>query len=372
MRILVADDDEYIRNLLAMMVHSLGHEAVVCADGSEVLALVDSGNTPQILLLDWMMPGTSGIQIIKRLREILQTPYCYTILLTARDQREDVVAGLRAGANDYITKPFRVETVENRLRIAIQTVDMHNDMLQQRAEVLAAARLSTLGEMAAGIAHEIRNPLTIIHGQAVMLQTHLRERRLDRERIDDATKKIVSTTLRISEIISGLLQFAGRGAREPAQEVLATDLLERALTLCGAQLRSRGIELRTDGISESMTVFCQPVLMTQVLVNLLINAMQAIELLPDRWIAVNAWKDERHFYFSVSDSGKGIPVEFRPRLMQPFFTTKPPGKGVGLGLSIASGIMTSHGGGLRLDDAHPHTRFVLWLPLENLNESLGS
>src|SRR5688572_20607992 len=146
MRVLIADDDEYFRGILQRMLEAKGFEVVVCTNGADVLASEVLRNLPQLLLLDWVMPEMTGIEVINRLRATPHLSYTYVILLTAKYDSDDLLAGLRAGVNDYIIKPFAPETFESRVKIAVQTIEMHNTMTRQRADLLAATRLATIGE----------------------------------------------------------------------------------------------------------------------------------------------------------------------------------------------------------------------------------
>src|SRR2546427_2840413 len=129
MRILIAEDDAVIRAILEAGLASWGHEVVTCADGTQAWEALQGEEAPRLALLDWMMPGMDGPQICRKLRQTPGTEAVYVILLTGRDRREDIVAGLEAGANDYVTKPFDHDELRARLRVGVRMVE-----LQKRSE----------------------------------------------------------------------------------------------------------------------------------------------------------------------------------------------------------------------------------------------
>ncbi len=134
MRILIADDDSVPRAILRSQLIKWGYEVVEARDGNEAWFILSGNDPPRLALLDWMMPGIDGIELCRRLRQYSNNPYFYLILLTVKVQREDLVAGLKAGADDYITKPFEPEELEMRLRTGCRILDLQAS-LQEALEV---------------------------------------------------------------------------------------------------------------------------------------------------------------------------------------------------------------------------------------------
>lgn len=228
----------------------------------------------------------------------------------------------------------------------------------RKQELVAASKMSSLGEMAAGIAHEINNPLAIIVGCVDQIR--------DEEKMNpDAMKKlekISETALRISRIIRALRVFSRTGDNDPLERVNLSALVEDAIELCRERFRKNCIELRTN-VQPGIELSGRQTQLIQVLVNLLNNAQDAVLLLPERWVEVRASKEGEWVTLTVTDSGSGIPDPIADKLMQPFFTTKEVGVGTGLGLSISKGIVDGHGGSLALDRSCANTRFTVRLPL---------
>ncbi len=235
---------------------------------------------------------------------------------------------------------------------------------RQRAQF--AQKMSVLGEMAGGIAHEINNPVAIIYGKARLL-TLLADRPDQAKRVADAAKSIEETAMRIARIVQGLRSFARDGDRDPFQTVSLAAVVDETLALCETRLKHQGVsvEVRLPE-DKALTFDCRPTQISQVLLNLISNANDAISRLTERWIRVEALDLGEEIELAVVDSGRGIPPDVAARIFHPFFTTKEVGKGTGLGLSISRGIAETHGGRLSLDTVSGHTRFAMRLPKRHL------
>ncbi|MFW6155073.1 MAG: GGDEF domain-containing protein [Planctomycetota bacterium] len=132
MRILVAEDDPISRRVLASMLDKWGFEVVGTCDGSEAHALLSGDDPPRLAILDWMMPGIDGVDLTRRLRRSDRQDYVYVILLTAKDRQEDIIAGLEAGADDYVVKPFDAGELKVRLRAAQRIVKLQAELVEAR------------------------------------------------------------------------------------------------------------------------------------------------------------------------------------------------------------------------------------------------
>ena len=135
MRILIAEDEVVSRRVLHKSLEQWGYEAVVCEDGTHAWELLESADRPQIAVLDWMMPGLDGPEICRRVRASARSHQPYLILLTGRTRMEDVVTGLKAGADDYLTKPVNREELEARLGVAVRVVKLQQGLAQRVAEL---------------------------------------------------------------------------------------------------------------------------------------------------------------------------------------------------------------------------------------------
>ncbi len=228
---------------------------------------------------------------------------------------------------------------------------------QQRVRSFQSAQLATLGEMSAGIAHEINNPLAVINAQSQILRKSLSDNPKAAEKLD----KVIAMSKRISNIVRGLRTFARDGSKDPMSEFPVTAFVAEVQDLCYSRMKSLRIEFHAQ-YPEDLKAYGREVQISQVLLNLINNAIDAIEKLPQKWIRLEIVDRGHDIVMSVTDSGSGIPAELREKIMQPFFTTKDVGKGTGLGLSISIGIARDHGGDLIYDSNSENTRFEIRLP----------
>ncbi len=134
MRVLIADDSTVSRHLLEVTLHKWNYDVIVTSDGSEAWAILDQPDAPALAILDWMMPGMTGLEICRRVRKQNREPYTYILLLTSKSLKEDVVEGLEAGADDYVTKPFDQNELNVRLRAGRRIVDLQAELLKAREE----------------------------------------------------------------------------------------------------------------------------------------------------------------------------------------------------------------------------------------------
>lgn len=233
----------------------------------------------------------------------------------------------------------------------------------QETKIFASARLSSLGEMAGGIAHEINNPLAIIQAKAEFLKKRVARNHLDNETIESGLDKIIETCNRIVGIIKGLRSFSRNSENDPFIPVSVKSVVNDVLGLISEKIRMSAITLDV-AIPEDFIVSGRPAQLGQVFMNLISNSYDSIENKTDKWIKIHAkLLNKNRIEIRVIDSGSGIEDHIQNRIMQPFFTTKEVGKGTGLGLSIAKGIIEDHSGRLWLDNDFPETCFVVELPL---------
>jgi len=233
---------------------------------------------------------------------------------------------------------------------------------KQRLQMVNTAKMTALGEMAGGIAHEINNPLAIIEVYAGQLTSMAETGTLDSERVVRAAGVISSTVDRIAKITRGLRSFARDAAEDPFVRSKIGVVVSETLEFCQEKFTKNGVQLILTPISESLQAECRPVQISQVLLNLLNNSFDAVVGTRDAWVKVEAEDAGEKVRISVTDSGHGVPPEVAEKIMQPFFTTKGVGKGTGLGLSISQGIIRSHHGELELDRSSKNTRFVIAIP----------
>jgi PAS domain S-box-containing protein len=249
--------------------------------------------------------------------------------------------------------------------------EMEAQIEASREQMVASARLSALGMMAGGIAHEINNPLSIIDAMASDLGEMVeREGSAPPQVVARKSAIIRETVERIATIVKSLRQISREGASDTLHPTKLAKILEETLNICQARFKANDVKLLLPRAIPEVSVFCREVQIEQALLNLLHNAFDAVkEQEGERWVRLDAGQRDDAVTISVIDSGPGIPLEHRARIGEPFFTTKEVGKGTGLGLSLSKTIAEEHGGKLEYGEAHGHTRFSLVLPLARVAEA---
>ena len=241
---------------------------------------------------------------------------------------------------------------------------LKEEIEHQQVQLLNASKLSSLGEMAGGIAHEINNPLAIINAAAARIQRfHKPDPNRDDDPIAHSVNLVENTVDRISKIVKGLRTFARDGEQDPMVRIPIANAIDDTLGLCQERLRNNGVKLEMMEFDRTIAINCRPVQISQILLNLINNAFDAVKDRDQKWIRLEVSTADNNVHIAVIDSGTGIPEEVAKKIMQPFFTTKIVNKGTGLGLSISNTLAIEHGGHLKLCPGTANTTFVLTLPL---------
>lgn len=229
--------------------------------------------------------------------------------------------------------------------------------------IAQSAKMVALGEMAAGFAHEINNPLAIIMGKTAILRKLVDRDPVDTKRLGTEILKIDAMAERIGKIIKGLRTFSRDTGNDLMSTARLATIVEETIPLVHERLSSDGIDLTVD-VALDIDLICNPTQIAQVLVNLVNNARDAIlsSGSTERWIRIDTSVQDGRVALSISDSGPGVSPDNEAKIMQPFFTTKAAGEGTGLGLSISKKLIERHGGQLYLKSGTAHTMFVIELP----------
>lgn len=254
-------------------------------------------------------------------------------------------------------------TEKETLTQTVQKLEQtQEELLYQKARAEYAAKLASLGEMAGGIAHEINTPLNVILLLAEQQMDILSNEKMDVPAMKEAIEKVTSTTQRIEKIVRGLRTFAREGEKDPVETVQLAVIVDNTLALCYEKFKINNIDLRVPVPFPDIYLKCRPVQISQVLLNLLNNAFEAVQGLPQKWVSIDAEDFGDEIEIRITDSGPGIPMELHSEIFRPFFTTKEIGKGTGLGLSISRGLIEAHHGQMYIDSHNKNTSFVIRLP----------
>ena len=345
--ILLAEDDVRLAEVVG---RGLADEytVVIAHDGATALQLVHQ-HQPQMLITDVDMPGINGIELSRRFRELTGDKLAPIIVLSAMLDLGTRMAGLEAGAVDYVTKPF--DPLELRARIRSQFRMRDLAVRLQRAE-----QLSAMGILTAGLAHELRNPANgIVNAVGPLVDLLPRETVQPETAVGQLLEVLTGCAEQIGFLSRQLLGFRKGVVDLDLRWVPVRELIQRTVSL----IHAPDVEIRIDATCEGV-VKCAPPLVTQVLTNLLENAIYAAG--SGGWVQVRASASNGQLSIELSDSGGGVPVQLRERVFEPFFTTKPLGIGTGLGLPLARDIVHRHGGVLEIRERGAQSLFVMELP----------
>lgn len=352
---------------LAILIETLQDtcELVIAKNGRDALERAAGSRTPDLILMDIQMPVMSGYEACERLKQTPKTAAIPVIFITVLSDEEDEARGFELGAVDYITKPFSPAIVRARVEMQVE-LKRHRDHLEALADARAqqlvhAERLATLGSLAAGIVHEINNPLSYVSLSAEMLQ---REFDADfpflMQTVDGQAEKTESMLTflknaqnyissmsegigRVTAIMKSMKDFSRRDADEK-KDCSVARCIDDALKLCHNELKYQ-VEVE-NRIPESLPPFAGiSRQIEQVFINLFHNAAQAMapQYKTKRGLLrIRAEADDRVIRIFVEDNGPGIPPEKLETIWEAFYTTKPPEQGTGLGLSITRGIIKDH------------------------------
>ena len=251
--------------------------------------------------------------------------------------------------------------------VAIGTDIIEQKLAQEQTErnhatLIHSEKMASLGELAAGIAHELGNPLATILGRVEFQEMQLRAGNRSDEEILTTFKTITGLCDRMTAIIRGMRALSRDGTNDPFHKTSVGRLINDVLGFTCESFKKHGIATHTGEVDDKVEISCQETQISQVFVNLINNAKDAILLLDERWIKIEVLDCPNTVEIAVTDSGKGISKKLHEKVMEPFFTTKDMGKGSGLGLSVSTTIIKNHGGSLRIDTKAPNTRFVVCLP----------
>jgi signal transduction histidine kinase len=238
---------------------------------------------------------------------------------------------------------------------------LQQEILKQKNIMMESAKFQSLGQMASNLAHDINNPLFTIQGKLHQIRNLFSKDQLDLEKCDKIIDNVESTILRLSQIVKGISTFARQGRGDQMVSVSAEDLLEGILLIATDRINQNKITLNLK-IPNGARFICYPSFISQIILNLLNNAIDALEYSTDKRIEVEVVKMNEWMELYVRDSGNGVPSDFEEKIFDPFFTTKKMGKGTGLGLSISKGLVETHEGQLEYSRVNNMTSFVIRIP----------
>jgi signal transduction histidine kinase len=435
MKILLVDDSRSASAVFAMRLETMGHSVSVAENG---LVAVERFRelAPDLVLMDIEMPVMDGFEATHRIREFEasgQWAWTPIIFLTAVGTPENFVTSVDAGGDDLIPKNVpepvlraklkamaRVAALRHGLidanrrmqddirarqqaedelsRRCAELTELNDRLSRMQLQLLQAEKLASVGQLAAGVAHEINTPIGFVQSNLGTLATYLARldealqayaaqastlppsaasqladvrRRLDLDFIGEDAPMLIRESRagieRVSRIVRSLKDFSQLDRMRAWTQVDLHPVIENAVALIAGDVQSKARIVREFGALPE--VECQPEQLGEVVVALLTNAAQAIDEVPGT-ITLRTGADEDGVWLDVIDDGCGMPPAVRARVFDPFFTTRPVGKGAGLGLSLAYGIVQQHAGTIEVDsEVGRGSRFRVRLPVRQPDAS---
>jgi signal transduction histidine kinase len=381
--ILIIDDEKVILDLTTIILKNRGYTVYTAADSYSGLDKIENVR-PELVLLDYMMPGMDGLTALKEIKR--RFPDTYVIMFTGKGSEEIAVELMKAGASDYILKPFNnqdlAERIENVLKI--RRVELHNrELLREKemllaeiaawnrelearvqeksealqkaqTEIVQAEKLATLGYLSAGMAHEIRNPLN-----SIALFVQLIKSGLEDTEKGEYVDKILKEIDRIDGILRKLLDASKRPKFE-IREVQIDRIIDSTLQVFKLQTELHKINVVRDYRRIPPAIQADAAELEQIFTNLFLNAIH--EMPSQGTLTVQLDHDERDIIIRVADTGKGIPKEHLPNIFDPFFTTK--NSGIGMGLSVVLRIVKNYKGKIEVEQSDKTgTTFRVAIPI---------
>lgn len=267
-----------------------------------------------------------------------------------------------------LTMLLRYRLNSNEEQISVLSLDVtqlkmqEQELEKKRIQLINQEKYTALGEMAGGIAHEINNPLAIICGKTEVLLLQKEKGILTDEALERQLKGIHNTSQRLIKIVKSLKTLVRDGRIDSIEQTTVAAAIDPLLEILVSRLENMNVNLYVDRGDFEMEIRCGIVELGQVLMNLIVNAAQAIEPMDEKWVKISIRSDATKVYIIIVDSGNGISPEVQRKLFQPFFTTKAPGVGTGIGLSLSKELMQKQQGDLYYQSGLANTTFVLELP----------
>jgi two-component system NtrC family sensor kinase len=407
-RVLIVDDEIYVRRLFVECL-SKRYDCVEASSVNEALARLKESEYA-LVITDMIMPGLSGIELLRKIIE--SYPYTAVIMVSGIDRPQRALDAVRLGAFDYLIKPCDLDVLQLTVERALERrtlmlnarqykMDLearNNELVRGKAQlerlqaqIVHSEKMASLGQLAAGIAHELNNPVSFVYGNMDILNQNvddlmkllsfydeaelsepttsgakLIKEQIDYEMLLEDLGSIIKDCREGAERIRNIVQNLRTFSRLDEAEFKKTEIhegIDSTLRILSRYFSTGNIKLVRE-YGELPPIDCFAGQLNQVWMNLLVNAAQAIGA-GEGEIRIKTSTGEESVTIVISDTGDGISPEYLNRIFDPFFTTKPVGEGTGLGLSISFGIVERHGGTIEVKTKRGEgTTFAVTLPIE--------
>ncbi len=411
--ILIVDDEPINLQVISNHLYLQNYHVIQAGNGLEALAMLENEVKPDLILLDIMMPRMTGYEVCQKIREKYHLDELPILMLTAKNQVQDLVVGLGVGANDYLTKPISKPELLARIKTQIQLCNLESlrtlsesyrekvnelertllELQRTQAQLIHSEKMSSLGQLVAGVAHEINNPITFIDGNLIHARNYteyllnildsyhnysdshqieipedidLDEIEYIKEDLPQLISSMQNGADRISQIVQALRNFSRLDESDFKRVDIHGGIDSTLLILTNSLEKITVIK----DYGQLAKVKCYPAELNQVFMNIITNGIDALALHPTTETPTlkicTKMRDSKKVEIRIIDNGQGIPPEITDKIFDPFFTTKPVGKGTGLGLSMSYQIIVQkHRGTLECISRLGHgAEFVITIPVE--------
>ncbi len=347
-KILIADDNPDNVELLRKRLNTQGYETAAAFDGEEALQAIGK-ESPDLLILDVMMPKMDGYEVLRRLKQDEEYRNIPVILLTAKKDIPDKLKGLDIGADDYITKPFNPQELLARVKSLLT-------LREEQERKSHDERLTALDQMVEGVAHEIRNPVTAIGGFAHRLYERLPEGSQEKH----YAEVILNESKRLEQMVKQIVEATVISIPSLRKREI-NEVVHEALAACKEKLIEGKVTTTLSLADDLPPLIMDAGNLRRVIAHLISNAISAM---PEGGnLAITTSKRNHYGQIQVTDTGIGIPPKILPHIFDPFFTTKITGPG--LGLAMVHKIIKQHGGQISVESVpNRGTTFTIVLPLK--------
>ncbi|MBC8277742.1 MAG: response regulator [FCB group bacterium] len=387
--ILVIDDEPDIRDLVQLFLEEDGYEVITAPDGIQGIEAF-TRSQPPVVITDIRMPAMEGTEVLSKIKSA--RPETEVIVITGHGEMKLAIEALQNDASDFIQKPFGYDVLSVAVRRAFNKISVREQLAQTQVHLLQTEKMASLGQLAAGIAHEINNPVgfvtsnlgtltkfsdnirnafaelqTCFENGGSLLSAEEYEKIKQKYKIDFVLADMVSIieeslegTNRVKHIVRDLKDFSHIDTRKMIRYDINESVKSTLNILTNETKHKADIELHLGDIP---AVTCNPQQINQVVMNLVLNGIQAIEEYGK--IGIRTSKENNGVRLEISDTGGGIPEDLLLKIFDPFFTTKDVGSGTGLGLHIVYNIVNRHGGVIDVDSkVGKGTTFIVHLPVQ--------
>ncbi len=373
-KILVIDDEVGARESLRILLKNV-YDVLLAESVDKGVSLLRT-EKPDVVVMDIRMPGKSGIEGLKEIREIDAS--ISVVMLTGFGALETAQQAMRLGANDYLKKPFdtremmgiihenleRTQLERRRVNVAVELQNLNADLV---SELTVKEHMATLGHASSEFVHDLRNPLTVVHGYAQLLEDEL-------ETLKEKMGDDMEATLEYLEIISRNVKRCcdltetwrnlGKVSEANRKQVKMSDIVDDVISGIEPLAVGGRIDLTCVIEDRDAEIVVDPMLIFRALQNLVTNALHSVTADQNGKVRVSCRRVDQEIMVGVEDNGCGIPADQLEKIFEPYYTTKDVQSGTGLGLTITRKVMDNHGGRIEVQSEEGSgTTFRVYIPV---------